>query len=137
MGNSSTPNLGLEKSKKLGEEIGLSNHLVDLILSLPENLKEKVRKHPKIVELSNILGILSEDSKSVEVFKDFLKNSQNKEIMKSNFTFEVLVFQTVKNNNDFQSYNAKKDGANMTMTNLSLLQRSLVKGAESSSISMK
>lgn len=115
----------------------MSNHLVDLILSLPENLKEKVRKHPKIVELSNILGILSEDSKSVEVFKDFLKNSQNKEIMKSNFTFEVLVFQTVKNNNDFQSYNAKKDGANMTMTNLSLLQRSLVKGAESSSISMK
>lgn len=78
------PDLGNENRKILSEDIKLAKHITDFCLKLPDDLKDKVRKRDKIVELSDIAGLLNGSPESYKLYNDFLKRPENAKILKKN-----------------------------------------------------
>lgn len=134
LGSQSIPDLTPHHKKLLEGDIILSSRLFKLIINLPNDVKEKVKKHAKIVGLSDIIVLLNRSTDSFFLYDAFLTNPSNKKILLDNNALEYSTMILMKANKDSFKAVELTDEVDITksmLTNMlrqSVLSKSLFMG---------
>lgn len=136
LGSSSTPDIGNNNRKILIDDIKLAKKLTNFILSLPENLKIKVRDHKEIIKLSDIAGVLNGSTQTFELFQDYLKNPENVPILQNEKIVECSVFLLMKNNKDSFKKEDLAENIDLHVSTLSFIKKTNLNDMKASRISL-
>ena len=136
LGSSTTPDIGSNNRKILNDDIKLAKNLTNFILSLPENLRKKVREHNEIVKLTDIAGVLNGSTKTFELFEDYLKNKENVEILQKEKVLECSAFLLMKNNKDSFKKEDLAENIDLHVSTLSFVRRPSLMDMKASRISL-
>ena len=135
------PDLTTRQRKLLPEEVPLSKELLDFILALPDEVRPKVRGHPEIVKLSDIMLTLHSRPKTFKLIQDYLVLPANKALLKDNGTIKNAAYVLMKNNKDaFETKDLTSEGRDQGLSALgksTMLTQSIIpnKSLQTSNIS--